>query len=79
MSLNLMAKQDNAATPIPSTAATPTPTATDSTLIPASGKGKPTRGIAFAQGPGYTWWVMREDGEVRCVPQGDLILGENSQ
>ena len=48
-------------------------------VIPASGKGKPTRGIAFAQGLGYTWWVMQEDGEVRCVPQGDLILGENSQ
>ena len=48
-------------------------------VIPASGKGKPTHGIAFAQGPGYTWWVMQEDGEFRCVPQGDLILGENSQ
>ncbi|XP_062465642.1 insertion element IS476 uncharacterized 39.2 kDa protein-like [Pezoporus occidentalis] len=33
-------------------------------VIPASGKGKPTRGIAFAPGPRYTWWVMREDGEV---------------
>ncbi|KAK4806485.1 hypothetical protein QYF61_013978 [Mycteria americana] len=44
-------------------------------VTPASGKGKPIRGIAFAQGPGCTWWVMREDGEVRCVPQGDLILG----
>ncbi|XP_065531787.1 matrix-remodeling-associated protein 7-like [Lathamus discolor] len=30
-------------------------------------------------GPGYTWWVMREDGEVRCIPEGDLILGEKSQ
>ncbi len=48
-------------------------------VIPPLGKGKPIRGIAFAQGPGCTWWVMREDGEVRCVPQGDLILGENSQ
>ena len=48
-------------------------------VTPASGKGKPIRGIAFAQGPGCTWWVMRKDGEVRCVPQGDLILGENSQ
>ena len=45
---------------------------------PASGKGKPIRGIAFAQGPGCTWWVMQKNGEVRCVPQGDLILGENS-
>ncbi|GAB0181790.1 hypothetical protein GRJ2_000644300 [Grus japonensis] len=48
-------------------------------VISASGKGKPICGIAFAQGPGCTWWVMRKDGEVRCVPQGDLILGENSQ
>ncbi|KAK4810597.1 hypothetical protein QYF61_007334 [Mycteria americana] len=40
-------------------------------VTPASGKGKPIRGIAFAQGPGCTWWVMRDDGEVRCVPQGD--------
>ncbi|GAB0206855.1 hypothetical protein GRJ2_003151100 [Grus japonensis] len=48
-------------------------------VIPASGKGKPICGIAFAQGPGCTWWVMRKDGEVLCVPQGDLVLGENSQ
>jgi len=40
--------------------------------------GKPVHGFAFAQGPGCTWWVMRKDGEVRCVPHGDLILGENS-
>jgi len=45
---------------------------------PASGKGKPVRGIAFAEGPGCTWWVMRKDGEVRCVANGDIILGENS-
>ncbi|GAB0207223.1 sorting nexin-2 [Grus japonensis] len=43
-------------------------------VIPASGKGKPICGIAFAQGPGCTWWVMRKDGQVRCAPQGDLIL-----
>jgi len=48
-------------------------------IIPATGKGKPIRGIPFGQGPGCIWWVMRKDGEVRCVPQGDLILGENSQ
>jgi len=47
-------------------------------VSPASGKGKAVRGIAFAQGPGYTWWVMWKDGDVRCVPHGDLILGENS-
>jgi len=33
-------------------------------VSPASGKGKPVRGIAFAQGPGCTWWVMQKDGEV---------------
>ncbi|XP_074710644.1 uncharacterized protein LOC141937115 isoform X2 [Strix uralensis] len=46
-------------------------------VSPAPGKGKPIHGIVFAQGPGCTWWVMQEDGEVRCVPQGDLSLGEN--
>ena len=46
---------------------------------PASGKGKPVHRIVFAQGPGCTWWVMQKDGEVQCVPHGDLILGENSQ
>ena len=48
-------------------------------VTPASGKGKPVGGIALAQGPGCIWWVMRKDGEVRCVPQGDMILSENSQ
>jgi len=47
-------------------------------VIPAMGKGKPIRVIAFGQGPGYTWWVMQKDGQVRCVPQGYLILGANS-
>lgn len=48
-------------------------------VIPAAGKGKPICGIAFVQGPRCTWWVMLEDGQVLCGPQGDLILGENSQ
>ena len=48
-------------------------------VIPASGKGKPICGTAFAQGPRCTWWVMQKDGDILCVPQGDLILGENSQ
>ena len=48
-------------------------------VSPASGKGRPVHGIAFAQGPGCIWWVMRKDGEVQCVPHGDLILGEHSQ
>lgn len=42
-------------------------------IIPDSG----ICGIAFAQRLRCTWWVMREDGEVRCVPEGDLIMGEN--
>jgi len=46
-------------------------------VAPASGKGKPTRGIVFAQGPGYTWWVMQKNGDIKCVPQGDLTLREN--
>jgi len=47
-------------------------------VSPASGKGKPVRGIGFAQGPGCSWWVMQKDGEVQCVPHGDSILGVNS-
>ncbi|KAK4820268.1 hypothetical protein QYF61_022838 [Mycteria americana] len=31
-------------------------------VTPASGKGKPIRGIAFAQGPGCTWWVIKCHG-----------------
>ncbi|KAF4794331.1 uncharacterized protein K02A2.6-like protein [Turdus rufiventris] len=27
-------------------------------ISPTSGKDKPIHGIVFAQGPGYTWWVM---------------------
>ncbi|RMC20649.1 hypothetical protein DUI87_01501 [Hirundo rustica rustica] len=46
-------------------------------INPTSGKGRPIRGIVFAQGPGSTWWVMQKDGESHCVPQGDLILNEN--
>jgi len=42
-------------------------------------KGKPIHGITSAQGPGCTCWVIHKDGEVRHVPHGDLILGENSQ
>ena len=48
-------------------------------VLPAPGKGKHIHGTAFARGPGCTWWVMWEDGGVWCIPQGDLILGENSQ
>lgn len=32
-------------------------------IHPASGKGKPMCGLAFAQGPGCTWWMMQRDGE----------------
>lgn len=48
-------------------------------VIPASSCGKPIRGVAFAQAPAFTWWIMQEDGEVRGVRQGDLILGQNKQ
>ena len=48
-------------------------------VSPATGKGQPSCGIAFAQGPGCIWWVMWQDGEVQCVPQRNVILGENSQ
>jgi len=48
-------------------------------VSPASCKGKPVCGIAFAQGPGYTWGVMRKNGEVQCVLHVDLILGETRQ
>ncbi|PKU28912.1 hypothetical protein llap_20783 [Limosa lapponica baueri] len=47
-------------------------------VFPASGKGKPIHGTVFAQGPGCTWWVMLKNGEVQCVPQGNLTLGENT-
>ena len=46
---------------------------------PASGKGKPLCGTVFAQGPGCTWWAMQKNGDVQCVPQGKLMLGECSQ
>ncbi|RMC21624.1 hypothetical protein DUI87_02491 [Hirundo rustica rustica] len=46
-------------------------------INPTSSKGRPIRGIVFAQGPGSTWWVMQKDGETHCVPQGNLILSEN--
>ena len=48
-------------------------------VLPFSGKDKPLRGTVFAQGPGSTWWVMQKDGDVQCVPQGNLMLGECSQ
>lgn len=48
-------------------------------VIPASDKSKSICGSAFAQGSGRIWWVIQEDGEVHCVPQGDFILGKNSQ
>ena len=48
-------------------------------VSPSLGKGPTVHRIAFAQGPGCTWWVMQKDGEFWCVPQGDLILGKNSQ
>ena len=48
-------------------------------VLPASGKGKPLCGTVFAQRPGSTLLVMQKDGDVQCVPQGNLMLGECSQ
>ena len=48
-------------------------------VLPAFGKGKPLRGTVFAQGPGCTWWVMQKNGDVHCVPQGNLMMGERNQ
>lgn len=42
-------------------------------VIPATGE------AAFTQGTECTWWVMWKDGDILCVPQGDLMLGENGQ
>ena len=44
-------------------------------VLPASGKGKPLRGTVFAQGPGCTWWVMQENGDVQCVPTREFDAG----
>ena len=46
-------------------------------INPTVGKGKLMCGIVFAQGPGYTCWIMQKDEETCCVPQKDLILSEN--
>ena len=48
-------------------------------VFPASGKGKTLHGTVFAQGPGSTWWVIQTNGEVQCVQQGNLMLGECNQ
>ena len=47
-------------------------------VIPALGNGKLLCEIASAQGPGCTWWVMQNEGDVHCVPQSDLMLRENN-
>lgn len=44
-------------------------------VIPVLGKGKPIHEITFAQGPGYTWWVMWKDGEIDFVPQWNFMWG----
>lgn len=48
-------------------------------VVPISDKDKLIHRTAFAQGPECTWWVMQKDGNVYCVPQGNLMLGKNSQ
>ena len=45
-------------------------------VFPDYGKGKPLHGTTFVQGPGSTWWVMQKNGDVQCVPQGNLMLEE---
>lgn len=45
---------------------------------PPLGKAKPIPGIAFHQWLRCIWWKMQKDGEIQCVPQGDLILRENN-
>lgn len=44
-------------------------------ISPHMGKGKPIRGIVFAQAK-VTWWVTWRAGETQCVPQGELTMGE---
>ncbi|RMC14983.1 hypothetical protein DUI87_07162 [Hirundo rustica rustica] len=34
-------------------------------INPSSVKGKPIHGIVFAQGPGYTWWVLSWQGALQ--------------
>ena len=48
-------------------------------VLPFSGKGKPLCGTVFAQGPGCTCLVMQKNGDVHCVPQGNLMMGERNQ
>ena len=48
-------------------------------VLPASGKGEPLHGTAFAQGPRSPWLMMQKDGYVHCVPQGNLMAAEQSQ
>ena len=48
-------------------------------VFAASVKAKPLCGNVFAQGSGSTWWAMQKNGDVQCVPQGNLMLGECSQ
>ncbi|XP_071597593.1 uncharacterized protein [Heliangelus exortis] len=47
-------------------------------VAPPSGKGKPVRGVPFAQGVDCDWLVMLKDGEVRGVSEEDLSLEENN-
>lgn len=42
-------------------------------VAPTLGKNKPICVIVFTKG-----WVMQKDGDIRCVPRRDLILGETN-
>lgn len=48
-------------------------------VIPVSRKGKIICGTEFAQVPRSTYQVMQDDGEIHCIPYGDMILVESSQ
>lgn len=41
-------------------------------------QGKCICGVAFAQRPRCTWWIMQEDRKARYVSQRDLIWDEKS-
>ncbi|XP_067999348.1 uncharacterized protein [Melanerpes formicivorus] len=45
-------------------------------VFPAAGGGKPTRGVVSAEGPGHTYWVMLETGDIQCIPQQNVTLAE---
>ena len=47
-------------------------------VAPRLGKGKLIHWIIFSQESRCTWWIKWKGGEIWCVPQQDLTLGENN-